>query len=104
MAPKDPFVKFFKKRKETAEENIRKVREFKQKFIAEPLQKIPQLVTEDLFKARKKVKQVGEEYMQTARKIQDFETKHFVKQILDVGLTFVTGGARQIPFVGGEKA
>src|SRR3990167_501663 len=82
MAIKDPFVSFFKKRKETALENIQKVREFKQKFIAEPLQKIPELVTKDLFQARKKVKKTGEQYMKTARKIRDFETKHFTQPLV----------------------
>src|SRR3990167_5601439 len=104
MAIKDPFVNFFKKRRQAAEENIRKVKEFKQKFIAEPLQKIPQLVNEDLFKAKKKVKKAGEDYMKTTRKIQDFETKYFTNPILSAGKRFVTGGARALPFIGGEEA
>src|SRR3990167_886870 len=102
MAIKDPFVSFFQKRKKDAEENIRKVKDFKQRFIAEPLQKIPELVTDDLFKAKKEAKKFGENYMKTANKIKDFQTKYFARplvQAAQTGKELLTGGAEQLPFV-----
>lgn len=84
MAFKDPFVNFFKKRKEEAEENLRKVAEFKRKFIEEPLREIPQRANEDLFKAVKAAKKVGKKYIDTARKIREFEEKHFIKPISNI--------------------
>ena len=73
MAKLDSFTNFFKKRKEQAEENIQKVRDFKRQFIAEPLQKIPQLAFKDLFKIKKDQKSREGQIKKSQQKIQDFE-------------------------------
>ena len=79
MITRNPFAEFFKKRKEGAEENLRKMSEFKQKFIMGPIEEIPQKADEDLFKARREAMRTFKKVKDTKRKITEFERKHSIR-------------------------
>ena len=80
MAITDPFTNFFKKRRQDAEENIRKIGEFRQKHIIEPITEIGKRSFNDLFKAKKEEKSRQEKIEDARRKTKEFEERYLISK------------------------